>query len=280
MPSLVLEGGSFRGAFSAGVMDALLDNEIMFPYCIGVSAGISNCFSYVSKQKERNIRVLEKYRNDKRYIGVKNFIKHRSLFGLDFIFDEIPNKLDLYDYDTFRAYEGKIIVGVSNILTGRAEYLDGKEIDKPCTMARATCAIPILFPIISIGENKYYDGGLCDPIPVQKAIDDGNEKHLIILTSPDGYRLGAERINKVASRLLKKKYPKIVDSFLTRHIKYNETLDLCERLELEGKAVIIRPSKEECINGFEKDIKKIKKIYNHGYNVGIENVEKIKKLFD
>ena len=280
MPSLVLEGGSFRGAFSAGVMDALLESEIMFPYCIGVSAGISNCFSYVSKQKERNINILEKYRNDKRYMGVKNFIKHRSLFGLDFIFDEIPNKLELYDYDTFRAYDGKFIVGVSNILTGKAEYLDGKDIDTPCTMARATCAIPILFPAINIGENKYYDGGLCDPIPLQKAIDDGNEKHLIILTNPCEYRLGEERINKFVSRLLRKKYPKIIDSLLNRHIKYNETLDLCEKLEKEGKAIIIRPTKDECISSFEKDIRKIKRIYKHGYEVGIENAEKIRKLFD
>ncbi|MGL4454223.1 MAG: patatin-like phospholipase family protein [Sarcina sp.] len=280
MPSLVLEGGAFRGIFSAGVMDALLDNDIMFPYCIGVSAGISHCFSYVSKQKERNLVILEKYRNDGRYMGIKNFIKHKSLFGLDFIFDEIPNKLELYDYDAFHAYDGKIVVGVSNILTGKAEYLDGKEVDKPCTMVRATCAIPILFPIISIGENKYYDGGLCDPIPIQKAIDDGNDKHLIILTNPDGYRLKEERINKFVSRLLKRKYPNIIDSFLNRHIKYNNILDLCEKLEKEGKAVVIRPYKEECISGFEKDINKIKKMYKHGYDIGMENISKIKKLFE
>lgn len=280
MPSLVLEGGAFRGIFSAGVLDALLDYEIMFPYCIGVSSGISHCFSYISRQKERNLVILEKYRNDKRYIGVKNFLKHRSLFGLDFIFDEIPNKLELYDYDAFHAYDGKIVVGVSNILTGKAEYLDGKEVDKPCTMVRATCAIPILFPIINIGENKYYDGGLCDPIPIQKAIEDGNEKHLIILTNPSEYRLGEEKINKFVSRLLKKKYPKIVDSFLNRHTIYNNTLDLCEKLEKEGKAVIIRPYEEECIRSFEKDINKIKKMYKHGYDIGIENISKIKKLFE
>lgn len=94
MPSLVLEGGTFRPIFSAGVMDALLDNDIMFPYCIGVSAGITNGVSYISKQKGRNLDVIKNYRNDKRYFGVNNFLKCKSIFGLDFTFDEIPNKLD------------------------------------------------------------------------------------------------------------------------------------------------------------------------------------------
>ncbi len=60
MSSLILEGGTFRPIFSAGIMDALLDNDIMFPYCIGVSAGITNSFSYISKQKKRNYDILIK----------------------------------------------------------------------------------------------------------------------------------------------------------------------------------------------------------------------------
>ncbi len=91
MAGLVLEGGTLRPIFSCGVMDALLDNDIMFPYIIGVSAGITDAFSYVSKQKERNLKVLEKYRHDKRYIGWGNFRKYKSLFGLDFVYDVVPN---------------------------------------------------------------------------------------------------------------------------------------------------------------------------------------------
>ena len=65
MPGIILEGGTFRPIFSAGVMDALLDEDIMFPYMIGVSAGICDGFSYISKQKERNLKILMNHRNDK-----------------------------------------------------------------------------------------------------------------------------------------------------------------------------------------------------------------------
>ena len=280
MPSLVLEGGSFRALFSAGIMDALLDSDIIFPYCIGVSAGISNCYSYISKQKSRNINIMEKYRNDKRYMGIKNILKEGSLFGLKFIFEDIPNKLELYDYDTFRKFDGKMVVGVSNAITGKAEYFNGLDVNEKADLVKATCAIPVLFPAIKIGNNKYYDGGLCDPIPIRKAILDGNNKHLIILTNAKGYKLKSEKINILVARFLKKKYPKIIKSLLSRHINYNETLEFCEKLEKEGKAIIFRPSSDKILKSFEKNIKKIRLTYEDGYNMTMLRLDEIKRLFE
>lgn len=51
MNGLVLEGGTFRPIFSSGVMDALLTEDIMLPYCIGVSAGIADGVSYIIETK-------------------------------------------------------------------------------------------------------------------------------------------------------------------------------------------------------------------------------------
>ncbi|MGG7177915.1 patatin-like phospholipase family protein [Clostridium paraputrificum] len=280
MPGLILEGGTFRPIFSAGVMDALLDNDIMFPYCIGVSAGITNGVSYLSKQKKRNLEVLENYRHDKRYLGFGNFFKCRSIFGLDFVFDEIPNKLNPFDMDTFKKYDGKALVGVTNAITGKSEYLDVKDLDDKCLMLRATCAIPMFFPAIKINNNYYYDGGICDPIPIRKSIEDGNEKHLIILTRPKEYTKELSKGNVIVSKLLKRKYPNLKDPLLTRHNHYNETVKFCEELESQGKAIIIRPTLDQAVESFEKDLDKIRAGYNNGYKMGIEKIEEIKKLFD
>ena len=280
MPGLILEGGTFRPIFSAGVMDALLDNNIMFPYCIGVSAGISNGVSYLSKQRGRNLEVLEKYRHDKRYIGLGNFLKCKSIFGLDFLFDDIPNNLLPFDMDTFKTYKGKGLVGVTNAVTGKSEYFDVKDIDDKCMMLRATCAIPLFFPAIKINDNYYYDGGLCDPIPIRKSVSDGNEKNLIILTRPKEYRKELGKGNIFVSKLFKNKYPNLKEPLLTRHIKYNDTVKYCEELESQGKAIIIRPTLEQSIDSFEKDITKIRNAYNNGYKMCIERIDDIKKLFD
>lgn len=278
MPSLVLEGGTFRPIFTAGVLDALLDNNIIFPYCIGVSAGITNGVSYISKQKGRNLEILTKYRNDKKYFSYRNFLKCKSIFGLDFVFDDIPNKLVPFDMDTYKQYDGKVLVGVTNAKLGKTEYLNGKDLDNKATMLRATCALPIFFPVIKINNKEYYDGGLCDPIPIKKAISDGNEKHLIILTQPTGYKKGLSKKNVLVSKLLSKKYPNLKDSFLTRHEHYNETVKFCEELESQGKAIILRP--EYPLDSFEKDVNKLEANYNHGYESAIKHLDAIKSLFN
>lgn len=278
MPSLILEGGTLRAIFSAGVMDALLDNNITFPYCIGVSAGITNGVSYISKQKGRNLEVVTKYRNDNRYLSYRNFLRCKSIFGLDFVFDEIPNNLIPFDMDTYRKYPGKVLVGVTNAHTGKTEYLNGKDLDDKATMLRATCAIPLLFPVIKINGKEYYDGGLCDPIPIKKAIADGNTKHLIVLTQPKGYKKELSKKNILVAKLLNKKYPNLKTPLLNRHNHYNETVKFCEQLESEGKVLILRP--EYNLDSFEKDINKLKSSYDHGYNLTINHLSEIKKLFD
>lgn len=276
MAGIVLEGGTFRPIFSAGVMDALLEHDLMFDYCIGVSAGISNGFSYISKQKGRNLEVLINYRNDKRYLSRRNFIKCRSLFGLEFVYDEIPNKINPFDWNTFSDYKGRVLVGVTNATTGQPEYLDGLKCDLKFTMLRATCAMPIFFPSIEMDQGFYYDGGLADPIPIKKSIKDGNSKNLIILTRPKGYFKEYGRENDVVIRMMKRRFPNLEQVIKNRPAVYNEAISYCEKLKAEGSAVILRP--EYTLNSMEKSTDVLKDNYMHGYNMAIENLERIKEL--
>ena len=148
--------------------------------------------------------------------------------------------------------------------------------DEKNTMLRATCAIPFVFPTITIDGVPYYDGGLADPIPIRKAIADGNEKNLIILTRCKGYRKELSKQNQLAAKILKHKYPNLVPVLLNRHLAYNETLEYCEQLEKEGKALILRPS--EPIDSFEKDLDKLKHAYDMGVETALMNLDKIKEL--
>lgn len=277
MPSLILEGGTFRPIFSAGVMDALLDEDIMFPYIIGVSAGICDGFSYVSKQNRRNLQVLLNHRNDPRYIGTKNLLKEKSLFGLDFVYNVMPNKLYPFDWETFRSYKGQILVGVTNAITGETEYKDGMKVDSKCMLLRATCALPLLFPAIKIGGIPYFDGGISDSIPVKKAIKDGQEKHLIVLTRPKEYRKKLTKWDKTSATILRKSYPAMPSKILERPDKYNEQVKYCEKLEEEGKAVIIRPDRP--IHSMEKDIDVLETTYNMGYKMAKAQMDNIRQLF-
>ena len=280
MGALVLEGGTFRPIFSCGVMDALLDNDIHFPYVIGVSAGISDGVSYVSKQNKRNYNVLMSFRHDKRYLGARNLISDRSLFGVKFVYETIPDSLFPFDWDTYLNNPAKVVVGVTNANTGESEYLDGKKYDKKFTALKATCALPLMFPPVEIDGEEYYDGGVHDPIPVRKAEADGNKNMLIVLTRPKSYKKELSKENILASKILKRKYPKIAELLLTRHEIYNDEVEYCKQLEREGRAVILQPNEEIQIDSLEKDLEKIDRIYKFGYNLAVENLDRIKALLD
>lgn len=278
MVGLVLEGGSFRGIFTAGVLDALLEYDIMVPYCIGVSAGISYGVSYISRQPGRNLEVVEKFRHDKRYIGKRNLFKQHSIFGLDFVYDKVPNELVRFDWETYKAYPGKVVVVATNALNGKPVYFDGKKLDRKCMILRATCALPIAFPAIMINQKPYFDGGLSDPIPIHKALADGCDKCIIVLTRPKGYQKTLSRSGKIAARIYKHKYPAISKALLTRHIGYNKSLAYCEKLEEEGKAIILRPRIP--LNSYEKDVEVLKRSFQMGYHMVEEKLDQIKALFN
>ena len=276
MTGLVLEGGTFRGIYSAGIMDAFIEEGIEFPYIVGVSAGISNGLSYVSKQFGRNIEILEQYRNDKRYIGAGNYKKCRSLFGLDFVYGEIPQKLVPFDYDTFHQYTGKCLVGVTNAVTGKSEFFNALDDNENFEFLRATCAIPGYFPAIMINDTPYYDGGLASPICVKQALKDGCSKVVIILTQPEGFVKKCGKGNIVMSQLLKRKYPEIEMLLLARHKIYNKQLEFCRELERRGKAVIFRPS--HSLNSFEKDEKTLRAVWQEGYDEGKKRAEEVREF--
>lgn len=274
MTGLVLEGGTFRGIFSAGVMDAFIEAGVEFPYVVGVSAGISNGVSYVSKQFGRNIDILENYRLDKRYIGAGNFLKCKSCFGLDFVFGDIPNELIPFDYDTYHRYKGRVRVGVTNADTGSAEFMDGLTDSETWQFLRATCAIPGLFPPIEINGGHYYDGGLACPIAITQAIKDGCTKNVIILTQPEGFVKKCGKGNVVMSQLIKHKFPKVEIMLLARHRIYNRQVKFCEELERRGKALIIRP--KERLDSMEKDTTKLRATWQSGYDEAMGRMDEIK----
>ena len=218
MPGVLFEGGSFRAIFSCGVMDALLDQDVMFPYCIGVSAGAADSASYISRQKERNLNMLLRYRNDKRYMGLRNYFKkEHSLFGVDFVFRKMPNVLFPFDMDTFQNYAGDYVVVTTDANTGKPHYFHKEDVDDRFDVFCASCALPVYFQAVHIGGGAYYDGGVSDPVPIRRLQRDGHHKALIVLTRPEGYRKACGRSDRFAAGGLRRRYPAIADNLLHRY---------------------------------------------------------------
>lgn len=276
---LVLQGGGMRGVFTSGVLDAFMENEIKFPYVIGVSAGANNGSSYVTGQKGRSKRIYLEWSKDKRFCGWNNFIKERSYFGMDFLFDHLPNELEPFDYRAFYDSNTTFVTGVTNCKTGKSDYLKQKEHEPLLYMnkvMRASSSLPLISKIVKIGDEEYIDGGLSDAIPVKESIKDGNRYNVVIMTRDIKYR------SKPASRLhpgklLFLKYPRLITLHNCIHEIYNSTIDYILQLEKEEKVYVFYPKAEVNVNRMEKDMIRMELLYEEGYKQGIQQMNDLKR---
>lgn len=263
---LVLEGGGMRGVYTCGVHEYLLDQGIHYQYVVGVSAGASNSCTYIARQKGRGRRVNLDYLNDWRYMSLRSLLLKGSYFGMDFLFEDIPNRLDLFDYETFYSTPGVFRIGATNCLTGQVDFFDKHEVTKGLKHIKASCSLPLLSPVVAINGIPYLDGGVAEPIPVRKALADGCEHVVVVLTQPQSYR--KTPVGQKETLLYKtvfRKYPQLIRALETRHQKYNETLDFVETLEKEGKATVIRPDGSLKLHRFEKDTVVLGALFDQGY---------------
>lgn len=278
---MVFEGGANRTAFSCGVMDAFLEAEIMPDYYIGVSAGIAFGVSYLSRQKGRNLEIIEKYIPDKRYMGMRHLInrKKRTFYNVGFVFEKVPNELLPFDYDTFEAYPGKVEAVVTNIHTGKPEYLDvprGKDMKDTVV---ASCSLPVLFQPVKIGRHYYLDGGLTDSIPFRRALEQGCDKVVVVLTRERGYVKKPERAEHITNSLYRR-YPKIVEDIEHRAERYNADMEELLELEKKGRVFVIAPESTFGVGRTETDVVKLRRLYDEGYQIGLEQTEALKKYLE
>jgi len=260
--ALILEGGGMRGLYTAGVLDAMLDDKIKYDSIYGVSAGAVFGVNYLSKQKGRVLRYNKKYVNDKRYMSFSSFIKTGNFINKQFAYYDVPFKYDIFDEETYSKSKTNFYAVMTNIETGEAEYPKIINCGIQIEELRASSALPFLSKPVQINDKKYLDGGIADAIPIKKAIEEGYDKIVVVLTRPIEYR--KKKSNKILPKLFYSKYPNFIESINTRYSRYNETLDYIENLEKKKKIIVIRPSKFIKISRVEKDPNKLQEMYDLG----------------
>lgn len=267
---IVLEGGALRTMFSSGVCDALLEEELTPDYVIGVSAGIAYGVSYVSRQRGRNLTIARRFVRDGRYMGAGNLFrpKNRAYFGMDFTYDTIPNRLVPFDYAAFAAFPGEVEAVVTNLNTGEAMYRAVPRGDRTFQLLRATCAMPLLFPVYSVDGAPCLDGGAADPIPFERAFAMGCDRVLVVLTRERAYHRAPEKLQPLIRAKYGRAYPRFCETMERRAQRYEEARARLFSLEREGKAMLLAPESTEGFSRLEKNVEKIEALWRQGYELG------------
>lgn len=263
---LVLEGGGMRGVFTCGVLDSFMDRGIEFPYTIGVSAGACNGLSYMSHQRGRakfsNIDLLEKYR----YIGFRHLLTKRNIMDFKLLFETFPNEIIPYNYDVYAENRGIFEMVTTDCHTGKPCYFHEKHDPKRIIdIVKASSSLPFVAPVAYVDGCPMLDGGIGDSVPVRRAMECGYDNLCVVLTRNRGYR--KENKRSWIPPLAYRKYPELRKAIESRNLRYNSDMELIERLESEGKIVVIRPEKPIAVGRMERDVNKLRELYDEGYAV-------------
>lgn len=260
--SLVLEGGGMRSAYTNGVLDYFMENDIEFEYIVGVSAGSGTAMNFISKQPKRSSILNIDYAKDRRVVGVNNWIFKGSYFNLRNLYSVIEDEV-YFDKETFSKNNVDFRCGCFNIESGEVEYFNKREIEHSNEPLIATSSLPIVSKYVKIRNKKYLDGGIVDSIPFLKSVEDGNEKHVIILTNPIDYVREPEKTLWLM-KLIYFRYPKLIEAMSRRHEVYNNTLEMINKLEQENKIFIIRPSVKLEVSRYTRDRETLEAAYEQG----------------
>lgn len=189
---------------------------------------------------------------------------------MDMVFNHLPNEEILFDYDRFFSSEEKLAMGVSDCASGKTVYPFHKnDRNRLMQLCKASNSLPFVSEIVKIDNVAYMDGGVINPLPVKKAIEDGYKKLVIILTQKKGFIKKPTPVAVKLARLKYHKYPKFVEQIKSRPERYNKTIKWIEEMEENGQAFVFRPQTEPCGTA-EKDAGKLYEFYQYGYGLGKE----------
>ena len=264
MTGIIDVGGGFRAVYGAGVFDRCLADGLRFDACIGVSAGSANVVSFLAGQKGRNYRFYTDYALRPEYISLHNVLKKGRLIDLHYIYGTLSESggESPLRYDRVAAYDGQMVV-VASGTDGNPVYFTAADMAQDdYRIIRASSSLPLICGGFRIGGKVYFDGGIADPIPIEKAFELGCDRVVLILTRPVDFDMpiGIDRMGAVA--LLP--HPKLARTMLNKADHYQDCLAFALEMEKKGKCLIVAP--DDCcgVDTLTRDPQKLRALYEKG----------------
>lgn len=272
---MLLEGGAMRGIYTAGVLDVMMRQKIQVNGIVAVSAGALFGVNYPSRQIGRTIRYNLNFLDHPQYMGLSSLLKTGNIVNKDFAYYEVPFRLDPFDQKAFYESGVDFYATVTNLYSGKAEYIKVTHPLNQMEVLRASSAMPLVSQIVDINGMPYLDGGIADSIPIEKIMSMGYDKVIVVLTQPNDYR--KEATSSRLYEMVYRRYPNFVATWKQRSTKYNQSLDLVNELAEEDKIFVIQPSKKMKIGRLEKNPQVLKSMYQLGVSDGAVRLEALQE---
>ena len=268
--ALIIEGGGQRGVFSFGITDTFINrNYDPFDIYIGVSNGVAVLCWYLIKETDNNLdKMLYAAKGD--YLSYKNIFTGKDILKFHQMYEDGEKMFNPSMEKIKNNLEGKnYIAVVTDAIEANAEYYSFGDGDwMPKMIASGTLPILVKTPSLIDGRRKF-DGGIADPLPVEKAYKMGAKKIIVIRTYEKKFRRKLKLENYIGA-LLSSQFPSLRKALLEHDKTYNRALDFINNPPHDCEIVQLCPPKKLKSKRDTKDIEVLKADYKLGKSVAEE----------
>jgi predicted patatin/cPLA2 family phospholipase len=247
--ALIAEGGGQRGIFTAGVLDAWLENDFdPFDLFIGTSSGSQNITSFLSRQKGYAERLISELSRRKRFYQLGRGLLGGNVVDLDWYFDKTIQGIFALDFTAATKSLGQreLLITATNSRDRQGYFLSPKgDINNWRQLLKASSALPFLYKqgvkltlrLNASSANQveasndylqadfYLDGGLAAPLPVREAYRRGARKIIVIRTVNSDPHTQSAWVRNLKSWVYESGYcPKIVGYLVQYEYAYQQEL--------------------------------------------------------
>lgn len=259
---LVLEGGGMRGAYTAGVLDWLLENELYFDYVSGISSGAMYAAMYMLRKRETLHSAAVNVAADPRNVGIKAIRAEKTIVGYEFLYNEVTKNLD-FPLESIDKIEGDIEIGVYDMKEQKTIWVDKHQIAQDPKFIQAACVLPIFGKQVKIKGKYYMDGGITTMIPIEQSIAAGCTKHMVVTTKSSDYvRKEQNFFQKHLLRFVYRKFPQLIHDFEARKTVYYEERERIDALVEEGNGLYMFPTQELGVSRFGGDAVRFQQLFD------------------
>ncbi len=276
--TLILEGGSLKCTFSAGILDVLLANEFTdFKNYYGVSSGSMAMSYFIAKQSKNFITVSRSLVENPDFLSYMNTFSSSGLMNLDFLEKYVSETFPFDEDLALKNIEGKNVkIIATNKKTGKPHYLTPSK-GQWLNMLMASATLPFITKGEAIVDGiKMFDGGYSDPIPVREAVKNGSKKILVIRTRPEKTKLDQSYISWFAE-YWNYDNDAISDLFHNSYKTYNDRVDFLNGEKPEGVDWhVLAPPTDLRSDGYYLYKEDVDADYRLGLEVGMDFIQQIK----
>lgn len=237
--ALIVEGGAMRGAWAAGVLASLWERgHRQYDLVYAASSGACSAAYFVAGLWEPGLAIWRELAC--KVVRKTNFLRHKPIIDLAYLVDHVFRQRIPLSVEALQQAPTRFFIVLTDCHTGEPVYFHAHD-ERVFAALRATSSMPLATRGFDyVDGHPYADGGVSDPIPIQRALQDGATDITVVLTHKPNFRL--KPMPRWLGKLAYPDFPLVARALTDRQcVSYNAALDLMKQPPAGVRLLVFSP---------------------------------------